>query len=133
MSDVRLDKYLWAMRIYKTRSDAAEATKQNRVMLNNAYAKASREVKAGDVITVKKAPVTYTFRVKETIGARQGAKLVPQYIDNITPPEELEKLNAPREMVFVTRDRGTGRPTKRDRREIDSLMSELGYDDSREE
>ncbi len=120
------------MRIYKTRSDAAEATKQNRVMLNNAFAKASREVKVGDVITVKKLPITYTYRVLETIGARQGAKLVPQYIENITPQSELDKLNAPREMIFVTRDRGSGRPTKRDRREIDSLMHELEYQDDDE-
>ncbi len=131
MASTRLDKYLWAVRIYKTRSDAAEAIRQNRVMVNGAYAKPSREVKVGDKIEVKRLPVTYSYTVLEIASSRMGAKLVPDYCLNTTPQEELDKLNTPRETIFVTRDRGTGRPTKRDRRTIDSLMQ--GWDEEDEE
>ncbi len=127
MSDVRLDKYLWAVRIFKTRSDAADAARNNRVLVNGSYSKPSREVKEGDVITVKKMPVTYSYKVLELVSSRQGAKLVPQYCINITPQEELDKLLTPRETIFVMRDRGTGRPTKRDRRELDELMDDMLY------
>lgn len=127
MSDVRLDKYLWAVRIFKTRSDAAEAARNNRVLINDAYSKPSREVKVGDILTVKKMPVIYTFRVKELVSSRLGARLVPDYCQNITPQAELDKLLTPRETIFITRDRGTGRPTKRDRREIDDLMEGMLY------
>ena len=92
MSDVRLDKYLWAVRVYKTRSDAADAIRNNRVMVNNAYAKPSREVQVGDIITVKKMPVTYRYKVLALVSSRQGAKNVPQYCLNITPQEELDKM-----------------------------------------
>ncbi|MFI3317948.1 MAG: S4 domain-containing protein [Rikenellaceae bacterium] len=125
MADVRLDKYLWAVRIFKTRSDAAEAIRNNRVLVDGSYAKPSREVKVGDKIMVKKLPVSYEYRVVELVSSRQGAKLVPQYCENITPQAELDKLNIPRETIFVMRDRGTGRPTKRDRRQLDELMEEI--------
>ena len=85
MSEVRLDKYLWAVRVFKTRSDAADAIRNNRVLVNNAYAKPSREVKEGDVISVKRMPVTYQYKVLELVSSRQGAKNVPQYCLNITP------------------------------------------------
>ena len=127
MSSVRLDKWLWAVRIYKTRSDAAEACRTNRVLVGGAYVKPSREVKCGEVVSVKKMPVTYTFRVLELVSSRQPAKNVPLYAQNITPQEELDKLNIPRETIFIARDRGTGRPTKRGRREIDALMDDLSY------
>lgn len=127
MDDIRLDKYLWAVRIFKTRSDAADAVRNNRVMVNNAYAKPSREVKIGDIIAVRRQAVTYQYKVLDLVSSRQGAKNVPQYCLDITPQEELDKLNAPRETIFVFRDRGTGRPTKKERREIDSLMDELFY------
>ena len=129
MSEVRLDKYLWAVRVFKTRSDAADAIRNNRVLVNDAYAKPSREVKQGDVIAVKKQPVTYQYKVLELVSSRQGAKNVPQYCLNITPQEELDKLTIPRETVFVFRERGTGRPTKKERREIDALMDGFYYDD----
>ena len=122
MSEVRLDKYLWAVRVFKTRSDAADAIRNNRVLVNDAYAKPSREVKEGDIISVKKMPVTYRYKVLELVSSRQGAKNVPQYCLNITPQEELDKLTVPRETIFVFRERGTGRPTKKERREIDALM-----------
>lgn len=132
MSEVRLDKYLWAVRVFKTRSDAADAIRNNRVLVNDAYAKPSREVKQGDVIAVKKQQVTYQYKVLELVSSRQGAKNVPQYCLNITPQEELDKLTIPRETIFVFRERGTGRPTKKERREIDALMDGFYYDDDEE-
>ena len=129
MDQVRLDKYLWAVRVFKTRSDAADAIRNNRVLVNDAYAKPSREVKQGDVIAVKKQPVTYQYKVLELVSSRQGAKNVPQYCLNITPQEELDKLTVPRETIFVFRERGTGRPTKKERREIDALMDGMYFDE----
>ena len=129
MDQVRLDKYLWAVRVFKTRSDAADAIRNNRVLVNDAYAKPSREVKQGDIISVKKMPVTYRYKVLELVSSRQGAKLVPNYLLNITPEEELAKLNTPRETIFVFRERGAGRPTKKERRDIDALMEEFYIDD----
>ncbi len=129
MSEVRLDKYLWAVRVFKTRSDAADAIRNNRVLVNDAYAKPSREVKEGDIISVKKMPVTYRYKVLELVSSRQGAKNVLQYCLNITPQEELDKLTVPRETIFVFRERGTGRPTKKERREIDALMDGMYFDD----
>lgn len=123
--DVRIDKWLWAVRIFKSRSDAAEACRMNRVLVNDSYCKPSREVSLGDVVSVRKLPVTYSFRVKGLVSNRQPAKNVPLYAENITPQEELAKLNIPRETVFIARDRGTGRPTKKERREIDAMMDEL--------
>ena len=130
MSDViRLDKYLWAVRIFKTRSDAAAAIRQNRVMVNNAYAKPSREVNIGDMITVRRERITYSYKVLDLVSSRQGAKLVPQYCFNCTPQEELDKLNVPHETIFVFREKGMGRPTKKERRDIDALMDGFFFDD----
>ena len=122
MSDIRLDKYLWAVRVFKTRSDAADAIRQNRVLVNDAYAKPSREVKVGDMISVRRDRVTYSYKVLDLVSSRQPAKNVPMYCLNCTPQEELDKLNVPHETIFVFRDRGTGRPTKKERRDIDALM-----------
>ena len=129
MEDIRLDKYLWAVRVFKTRSDAADAIRTNKVTVNGSYAKPSREVKIGDVIAVRKQQVTYSYKVLDLVSSRQPAKNVPAYCLNITPQEELDKLNVPRETIFVFRDRGTGRPTKKERRELDTLMDDLYYDD----
>ncbi len=128
MSQVRIDKYLWAVRIFKTRSDAADAVRNNRVMVNDAYCKPSREVKVGDQISVKKVPIVYRYKVLDLVSSRQGAKNVEPYCINITPEEELNKLNAPRETIFVSRDRGTGRPTKKERRDLDCLMDDIFFD-----
>ena len=133
MEEIRLDKYLWAVRIFKTRSDAADAVRNNRVTVNNSYAKPSREVKIGDIIAVRRQAVTYQYKVLDLVSSRQGAKNVPQYCLDITPEEEKAKLNVPRETIFVFRDRGTGRPTKKERRELDSLMEGFFYDDSDDE
>ena len=129
MEDIRLDKYLWAVRIFKTRSDAADAIRNNRVTVNNSYAKPSREVKIGDILAVRRQAVTYQYKVLDLVSSRQGAKLVPNYCLDITPQEELDKLNAPRETIFVFRDRGTGRPTKKERRDLDALMDGRFYDE----
>ncbi len=129
MEDIRLDKYLWAVRIFKTRSDAADAIRNNKVTVNDAYAKPSREVKIGDRISVRKMQVVYSYKVLDLVSSRQPAKNVPQFCLNITPQEELDKLNVPRETIFVMRDRGTGRPTKKERRDLDSLMDNIYYDD----
>lgn len=129
MDDVRLDKFLWAVRIFKTRSDAAEATRTNKVLINDAYAKPSREVKIGDRISVRRQQVTYTFKVLDLVTSRQPAKNVPLYCLNITPQTELDKLNIPRETIFVSRDPGTGRPTKKDRRDLEALMDDIFLDD----
>ena len=127
--EVRIDKYLWAVRIFKTRSDAAEAVRNNRVQVNGASVKPSREVKIGDVISVKRMPAVFEYKVLELVSSRQPAKNVPLYCQNITPQSELDKLTAPRETIFVFRDRGTGRPTKKERRDLDSLMDGIFFDD----
>ena len=129
MDDIRLDKYLWAVRVFKTRSDAAEAIRNNRVMVNDGYCKPSREVKIGDEISVKRMPVVYRYKVVGLVSSRQPAKNVAAYCLDTTPQEELDKLHIPRETIFVFRDRGTGRPTKKERRELDSLMEEVFYDE----
>ena len=113
MEAIRLDKYLWAVRVFKTRSDAAEAIRTNKVSVNGAWAKPSREVKTGDEIAVRKQQITYTYKVLDLVSSRQPAKNVPAYCLDITPQEERDKLNVPRETIFVFRERGTGRPTKK--------------------
>ena len=121
----RLDKYLWAIRVFKTRSDAADACKSGKVKVNDMEAKASREVKQGDTICVRKVNVIFQFRVVAPVENRQPAKLVAEYAINITPQSELDKLNVPRETLHLVRERGTGRPTKKDRREMDDLIENL--------
>ncbi len=117
--EARIDKWLWAARLYKTRSLAAEACKNSRIQINGATAKPSRTVKDGDEVSVRKPPVTYTFRVLQAIEKRVGAKLLPQILENITPSEQYEMLEMSRISGFVDRARGTGRPTKKDRRALD--------------
>lgn len=126
---VRLDKYLWAVRIFKTRSDAADAIRNNKVTVNGAYAKPSRDAKVGDKVDVKKGFITYSYLITDLVANRQPAKNVPLYCQDITPQSELDKLNVPRETIFVFRERGTGRPTKKERREIDAVMDEMFFDE----
>lgn len=128
MEEVRIDKYLWSIRVYKTRSEATDACKGGKIRLNGGDVKPSKTVKVGDVLVARKGPVTYTYRILQLIDKRQGAKLVPNYAENLTPPEELDKLRAPVETFFLKRDRGTGRPTKKDRRQMDSLWGNLSFD-----
>jgi len=129
MEEVRIDKFLWAIRAYKTRSEATDACNGGKIRLNGADIKPSKAVHRGDTIVVRKGPVTYTYRVVELVDKRQGAKTVPQFVDNLTPQSELDKLHAPVETFFLKRDRGAGRPTKKDRRQMDSLWDALEFDE----
>ena len=128
MEEVRIDKYLWSIRVFKTRSEATDACNGGKVRLNGIDPKPSKAVRPGDVIVVRKGAVTYTFKVLALVDKRQGAKLVPQYAENLTPQEELDKLHAPVETFFLKRDRGAGRPTKKDRRQMDNLWDSLDFD-----
>lgn len=122
-NEARIDKWLWAARIYKTRTLAADACKNGRIAINGAQTKPSRNVKAGDKVSVRKPPVTYTFLVKQAIEKRVGARLLPDILENITPPEQYELLEMNRISGFIDRARGTGRPTKKDRRAIDDFQT----------
>ena len=122
--EVRVDKYLWAMRIYKTRSIATDACKCGRVKINGVEVKPSRMFHVGDVFTVRKGPITYTYCILQLWGNRLGAKVVPEYLQDITPKEQLELLELARYAAQSGRDRGTGRPTKKDRREIEEFFSD---------
>jgi ribosome-associated heat shock protein Hsp15 len=119
MSEVRIDKWLWAVRIFKTRTIASDACKLGRVMIDGNKVKSSRCVKVGDIIQVRKPPVTYSFKVLQLAENRMGAKLVPGFMENVTPPEQLEVLQLQRLNGFIDRAKGTGRPTKKDRRDLD--------------
>lgn len=121
--EARIDKWLWAARIYKTRTLAADACKNGRITINGAQTKPSRTVKVGDKVGVKKPPITYTFLVKQPIEKRVGAKLLPDILENVTTPEQYELLEMSRISGFVDRARGTGRPTKKDRRAIDDFQT----------
>lgn len=128
MEEVRIDKYLWAIRVFKTRTEATDACKGGKIRLNGADTKPSKMVKPGDVIVARKGAVTYTYKVLALLDKRQGARLVPDFAENLTPAEELAKLRAPVETFFLKRDRGAGRPTKKDRRQMDDLWSSLSFD-----
>jgi len=127
--EARLDKWLWAARIFKTRSIAAEACKKNRVSVNGAAAKPARMLKEGDTVDVRKPPITYTFRVLSPIEQRVGAKRLPEIYENITPPAQYELLEMSKISGFVDRARGTGRPTKKERRALDEFQEPLVFDD----
>ena len=122
--EIRIDKWMWATRIFKTRTIALEACKKNRVMVNDVPAKPSRMIKVGDIVQVRKPPVTYSFKVLDITSNRVGAKLVPQFLENITSPEQYELLELQKISGFVDRARGTGRPTKKERRELDDFFSD---------
>lgn len=128
MTEVRIDKYLWSIRVFKTRSEATDACKGGKIRVNGADIKPSKMVKVGDTIVARKGAVTYTYKVLDLIDKRQGPKLVPNYAENLTPPEELAKLRAPIETFFLKRDRGAGRPTKKDRRQMEALWDDLSFD-----
>ena len=122
--EIRVDKYLWAMRIYKTRSIATDACKCGRVKMNGVEIKPSRAFHVGDVFTVRKGPITYTYRILQLASNRLGVKMVPEYLQDITPKEQLELLELARYAAQSGRDRGTGRPTKKDRRDIEQFFSD---------
>ena len=122
--EARIDKWLWAVRIFKTRTIAAEACKKGRITINGVSAKPSKTVKDGDTVQVRKAPVTYTFRVLQAIENRVSAKLVPEMMENLTPQDQYELLEMNRIGGFMKRAAGLGRPTKKDRRDIVDFLSE---------
>lgn len=125
MDEVRIDKWLWAVRIFKTRSIATDACRKGRVAIDGATVKPARMLQRGVIVSVRKPPVTYSFRVLELIGSRVGAKLVPQYMENVTPREQYELLELQRVSGFVDRAKGLGRPTKKDRRDLDQFADDL--------
>lgn len=124
--EARLDKWLWSVRIFKTRTIAAEACKKGRISINGTVAKPSKTVKDGDTVQVRKAPVTYTFRVLKAIENRVGAKLVPDMMENLTPPDQYELLEMNRISGFVKRAAGLGRPTKKERRDMEDFLDTDG-------
>jgi ribosome-associated heat shock protein Hsp15 len=135
MNEARLDKWLWAARIFKTRSIAADACKNGRVSVNGVLVKPSRSVKVGDTVAVRKPPVTYSFKILKTIEQRVGAKLLINVYENVTDPKQYELLEMSRISGFIDRARGTGRPTKKDRRAIDAFVDPVmfGWDDDEDD
>ena len=122
MEEVRTDKYLWAIRAFKTRSEAAEACGGGKVKVGGVNAKASKPVRVGEIIEVRKGPVTFTYRVLAPLEHRVGASAVGQYAENLTPESEIDKMHAPVETITLHRDKGSGRPTKKERRELEALL-----------
>ncbi|WP_163707863.1 RNA-binding S4 domain-containing protein [Mangrovibacterium lignilyticum] len=127
-NQVRIDKWLWAVRLFKTRSQATEACKKGRIIVGNVQVKPSRILKEGDIVQIKKSPVTYSFKVLGLIGKRVGAKLASDYVKDVTSKEELEILEMQKHMLHLQRDRGTGRPTKKERRDLDDFFTDDDYD-----
>lgn len=121
MEEVRIDKWLWATRVFKTRTIAADACKKGRVMINNVTVKPSRMIKVGEVIQVRKPPVTFSFKVLALSESRMGAKLVPNFLENVTTPDQYEILEMNKISGFVNRTKGLGRPTKKERRELEQF------------
>ena len=131
----RIDKWLWAARVFKTRSIAADACKNGRVTIGGVNVKPSHVIKVGEVISVKKPPITYSFKVLDCIEQRVGAKLLPNIYENVTPKDQYELLEMSRISGFVNRARGTGRPTKKERRQLDAFIDPVmfGFDDMDDE
>ena len=120
---IRVDKWLWAVRIFKTRNQATEACKKGRILIREQPVKPSRVLRINDIIQVKRPPVIYSYKVTGLLAKRLSARLVKDYIKDVTPEQELEKLKV-RETFFISRDKGSGRPTKKERRTIDKLREE---------
>ena len=129
-NEVRIDKWMWATRIFKTRTIAAEACKKGRVSVSGTTVKPSRTIKIGDIIQVRKPPVTYSFKVLALTENRMGAKIVPEFLENVTPPEQMEILELSRISGFINRSKGMGRPTKRDSRELKKFTEQQYFDDT---
>ena len=120
---IRVDKWLWAVRIFKTRNQATEACKKGRILIREQPVKPSRVLRINDIIQVKRPPVVYSYKVTGLLAKRLSARLVKDYIEDITPESELQKLKV-KETFFISRDRGSGRPTKKERRIMDKLREE---------
>ena len=126
---VRIDKWLWAVRVFKTRTIASEACKKGRIIIDNNSVKPSRMIRVGEVVQVKKPPVTYSFKVLNIAQKRMGAKLVSGFMENVTPPEEYEVLEMNKLSGFIDRQRGSGRPTKKERRDLEDFTGNLRIDE----
>lgn len=129
-TEARIDKWLWAVRLFKTRSLAAEACKKGKVLVKGAPAKPSRDIKVGDVIQIKKAPVTYSFEVLALSENRMNAKLVPEFMKNVTTPDQLELIELGKLAGNTGRAKGTGRPTKKERRDLDNFITPVFVDET---
>ena len=123
MSDIRIDKWLWCVRLFKTRSMAAEACKKGKITIGNDVAKPSRTVKIGDIVGVKNNPATLSYKLLDLPHTRMGAKLVPDFMLNVTSPDQLELIEVNKLAMQLNRPRGTGRPTKKDRRDIEEFFA----------
>lgn len=119
---VRIDKWLWAVRLYKTRSKATEACRKGRIVIGDLPVKPSREIHPGDVIQVKKPPVTRSFKVLTLAEKRMSAKLTEGFVEDITPSEKLEIIETQNQMKWISRKPGAGRPTKKERRKLDDFF-----------
>ena len=128
MIEIRIDKWLWATRLFKTRTIAAEACKKNRISIGGVNVKPSRMIKIGDIVQIRKPPITFSFKVLALAEKRMGAKLVPEFLENITPPEQYELLEINKITGFVDRARGLGRPTKKERRDLEEFMGFEEFD-----
>ena len=121
-NEARIDKWLWAARIFKTGSIGADACKNGRVTISGTNVKPSHMVKVGETVCVRKPPVTYSYKILKTIEQRVGAKLIPEVYENVTTADQYELLEMNRISGFVDRARGTGRPTKKERRSLDAFI-----------
>jgi len=128
-TEVRIDKWLWAVRLFKTRSIAIEACKKGRITIKGVTVKPSRTIKVGDIIEVRRPPIIYSFEVLNLAENRMGAKLVPEYMRDVTAPSQLEILELSKISGYVDRARGTGRPTKKDRRELEQFTEDYSFFD----
>ncbi|QIK61359.1 RNA-binding S4 domain-containing protein [Dysgonomonas sp. HDW5A] len=128
-TEVRIDKWLWAVRLFKTRTLAVEACKKGRIMIQGTNIKPSRMIRVGDVIQIKKPPITYSFKVLDLSEKRMGAKLVPEFMEDATPQSEYDILELSKVSGFIDRDRGAGRPTKKDRRDLVDFIDDSFFDE----
>ncbi len=128
-TEVRIDKWLWAVRLFKTRTLAAEACKKGKVIIQNVQVKPSRNVKVGDVVCIKRNPILFSFKVTALAENRMNAKLVAGFMENVTTPDQLELIEMAKLAGQSGRDRGTGRPTKKERRDIEEFTEPIFMDD----
>ena len=127
--EIRIDKWLWAVRLFKTRSLASEACKKGKVLVQNVQVKPSRVVKVGDIIQIKRNPVLYSFKVLALAQNRMNAKLVPEFMENVTTPDQLELIELGKIASQTGRARGTGRPTKKERRDMEDFFEPFFFDE----
>ncbi|MDO9154323.1 MAG: RNA-binding S4 domain-containing protein [Paludibacter sp.] len=128
-TEVRIDKWLWAVRLFKTRTLAVEACKKGKVIIRNIQVKPSRNVKVGDVVCIKRNPILFSFKVLALSENRMNAKLVPGFMENVTTADQLELIELGKLAGQTGRDRGTGRPTKKDRRNIENFTEPVFMDE----